>query len=156
MARIFTSFLIVLIDIFLWILPYQPAIYDFRTYEQIDEFTVATAVGVTADNVTLSKELYDNDTQTIVLNSDLATDSPILSTYNATTRVALVTGFTDNTTRTLEVLYDAPAFDESGALSTFMDNLPYFWMLVLALFPPAAIAYIWWGKIRKLWSGGED
>ena len=145
--RIFTSFLIVLLDIFLWFLPYQSAIYDFRTDIQTDYFETATAVGVTSANVTLSKELYDDDTQTFVLNSDLATDDPTLSTYNGTTRVALIAGLTGNTTRELEVQYDAPSFEETGGLSTFLDVVPWFWMLILVMFPVAALAYIWWGKL---------
>lgn len=145
--RIFTSFLIVLLDIFLWLLPYQSAIYDFRTNEQIDYFNTSTGVGVVSANVSLSKELYDDDTQTFILNSDLATDDPTLTTYNGTTRVALIGGLTANTTRELEVQYDTPSFDESGALSTFVDYVPWFWMIIISVFPLAALAYIWWGKL---------
>lgn len=152
-TRILTSFSIILIDVLLWFLPYTTAIYDFRTDAQTDTFTVTTAVGLTTANVTFSKELYDNDTQTIILNSDLATDNPILTSYNGTTRAALVSGFTSNATRDLEVVYDRPSFDPSGALSTFMDLIPWFWMLILAIFPLAALVYIWWGKFTGVDDG---
>jgi hypothetical protein len=146
-VRIFTSFLIVLLDIFLWFLPIQTAIYDFRTDIQTDNFNVATALATTTGNVTLSKELYGNDTQTIVLNSNLSTDSPVYSSYNTTTRVLKMSGFTVNATRTLEVLYNRPSFSPSSSLNSFMDVLPWFWMLFLAIFPFAALVFIWWGKI---------
>jgi hypothetical protein len=148
--RVFTSFIIILIDIFLWFLPYQAAVYDFRTDSQIDRFPIATGVGVFSANISLSKALYNDDVGTLFIYSDLDTDFPTLISYNGTTRRAMIGNITENTTRTLEVNYDAPSFDPSGAISNFMDVIPWFWMLILVMFPLAALVYIWWGKFTGM------
>jgi hypothetical protein len=145
--RIFTSFLIVLIDVLLWLLPYTTAIYDFRTDIQTDYFTVFTPVGITTENVSFSKSLYGNDVQTISIYSDVDTETPTLTSYNGSTRLAEIGNLSANTTRTLTVDYDTPAFDASGAIAAFMDKIPWFWMTLLSIFPLAALIYIWWGKL---------
>lgn len=144
--RIFTSFLIVLLDIFLWFLPVQAAIYDFRTDIRTDNFNFPTAVGVTTGNVVLLKPIYANDTMTLSITSSKDTDAPLFSSYNGITRLVAFTGLSDNSTRALGFEYDVASFDPSGALSNFMDLLPWFWMLPISIFPLAAIVYIFWGK----------
>ncbi|MBE3085699.1 MAG: hypothetical protein IMZ64_05720 [Bacteroidetes bacterium] len=132
---------------FLWFIPITSAIYDFRTDIQTDNFQVISALAVNTGNVTLSRELYDNDIQTINLNSNLSTDDPVLTSYNGTTRVLQLSGFTADSTRTLEVVYDKASFTPSSSINSFMDVLPWFWMILLAVFPFAALAYIWWGRL---------
>jgi len=145
--RIFTSFLIILCSTILWFLPVTSAVYDFRTDNRTDSFDTLTGPGITATDIVLSKILYNNDTQTINALSDLSTDAPAFVSYNATNRLTHWHGLTENTTREFAISYDVASFDPSGALNTFIDLLPWFWMIVISLFPLAALVYIWWGKI---------
>lgn len=141
--RIFTGFLIILVDIILWMLPYTQAVYDYRTDIYEDTYPLTeTAAGITTANVVLTNPIYNNDTNTIDLYSDLSTDVPVYGAYNTTTRLLSVNGCTAASNRTLRVDYDINALTSQPALSTFMDWLPYIWMIMLAVLPMAAIYVI--------------
>lgn len=127
-------------------LPVSGAVYDFRTDLREDEFTSPTGVLVTTANVTLGKPVYDNDTSTIDYFSDLSTDVPVYSSYNATSRQLGVAGLTDNTTRTLTITYDIDALGGSDALNTFVGYVPWMWMLLIIVFPIAGLAAIFTGR----------
>ena len=130
----------------LWMLPITAAIYDFRTDVQEDSFTSDTAVGQTTDNVTLSKVLYDNDTQTIDILSSISDDVPAYSSYNGTTRLLGISSLSANTTRTLTVSYDVDALSASNAINNFLDAISWIWLLCIAVFPMAALAAIFLGR----------
>lgn len=136
-----------LVTTFLWFLPVTDGIYDYRTDNRTDEFNVVTDVGETSADTVLSKTLYDNDTQTLSVLSDLASDIPVFASYNGTNRAALWNGLTANATRNLDVSYDTASFDPSSSLAAFMEILPWIWMIAISVFPLAALAYIWWGKV---------
>jgi len=127
-------------------LPVSEAVYDFRTELREDEFTSPTGVGVASANVTLGEELYDDDTGTIDYQSDLATDAPATSSYNATSRQLLVSGLTDNTTRILIVSYDVNALEGYDAIGLVADRWPFIWMLLIIVFPIGAFAAMFMGR----------
>lgn len=145
--KIFYSFLILVIAVFLWMLPITDAIYDFRSDVREDSFPdVETDTGETSANVTLLKILYDDNTNSFAILSDLSTDLPAYSSYNSTNRVLTVSGLTANTTRDLLVEYDINAFSGQAGFETFFDYLPYFYYIMVAIFPMASIAAIWVGR----------
>lgn len=139
--RVFNAFMILVASVFLWLMPISDAIYDFRTDQETDNFTVTTAVGVTAANVTLLDTLYDNDTSTISYISSIA-ETPTFYSYNSTTRTVWTTGLTANTSRTLTVYYDRSALAGNTTLETVLDWTPYIYYLILAAFPVCGLAAI--------------
>lgn len=142
--RIFYSFLIIVCSTILILLPVTGGIYNFRTDVRANDFYVETE---TTENTTvqLTDSIYDDDTSTIDLSSSLITDSPYWSYYNTSNRALAVQGLTSNETRTLSVSYDINAVGD-GAISTFLDYLPWIWILIWVAFPIAGLAAIWLGK----------
>lgn len=127
-------------------LPVSRAVYDFRTDLREEDFSVATAVGVTTDNSTLGQPLYDDDIGTVDFLSDETTDVPIATSYNTTSRQLLVSGLSANSTRTLTIFYDVDALAGGDALNTFVGYVPWVWMLIIIVFPVAALAAIFTGR----------
>ena len=139
--RIFWAFLIIATAAMLWMLPITQAIYDFRTDVQTDTFTSDTGVGQTTDNVTLTQELYSDNLSSIDnILSSISDDSPVVASYNATTRLTDITGLSDNNTRTLTVSYDVDAVVGSDAINDLADKVPWIWLIIFALFPVTALA----------------
>ncbi len=137
--RIFNGFLILFTAVFLWLLPITTAIYDFRTDVRTDSFAHETLLGETTANVTLTKPVYDSDTNTIDILSSISTDSPAYASYNGTSRLLGIDGLVASENRTLTVSYDIDALEASDAINTLMDNLPYIWLICIAVFAPAAL-----------------
>lgn len=145
--RIFYSFIILVTSAILWLLPITEAVYDFRTDVRDDNFYVTTAVGETTANVTLHSALYENDTSKFSFYSDLASDVPVFVSYNGTSRVVAMTGYSANNTRTLTVTYDVDALSSTTAIDTLLDIVPWIWYLLIICFPVAGLAAIFMGKI---------
>jgi len=146
--RVFYAFLVIVTAAILWMLPITSAIYDFRTDVQVDSFSSTTGVGQTTENVTLSEELYDDDTQTIDISSSISNDSPVFGSYNATTRLLGTSGLSANTTRILTVAYDIDALIGNDAVNNLLDQVPLIWILCIAVFPLASLAAIFTGRAR--------
>lgn len=144
--KIFNSFLIIMGAVFLLLMPLTMAVYDFRTDVREDTFSVDTGVGVTSGNVTLIKPVYDDDTSTIDVSSDLATDIPVFNTYNTTSRQTNFTGLTANTTRILTVSYDVDALNAWLAVGNLVDVTAWLFLIIIIAFAPAAIAAIFLGR----------
>jgi len=129
--RIFYAFIIMVTAAMLFMLPVTEGIYDFITDVREDTFTVTTGVGSTNATVQLFKAIYDDDTNT---------------SYNATNRNLVVTGLSENITRTLTVNYDIDALSNSAAVATLVSKFDLIWLLVVIAFPAAAIAAIVIGR----------
>lgn len=131
----------------LFFLPVSTGIYAFRTDARTDTFpNVRTAIGTDNVSKVLLKPIYDNDTATISISSNLSTDVPIYGgSYNTTSRLLLIDGLSDNATHSLEVTYDVAAFTEAN-LTTFLDYIPFIWVLMVIAFPVAGLAAIWLGR----------
>lgn len=144
--KVFYAFLIIFTAVFMWLLPITTAVYDFRTDLREDAFTSPTVAGVTTANVTLTKPIYDDDTNTIDILSALATDTPAYASYNATSRQLGISGLTANTTRTLTVTYDIDALVGNDSINTLMDYTPYFWYLCVICFAPLGLLALYMGR----------
>ena len=140
--KIFYAFLIILTAVILLMLPLTGMVYDFRTDQRDDTFSVSTGAGVTAANVTLLRAVFDDDDQTIAFTSN-ATESPIVVSYNGTTRQLLVGALTESSTRDLVVTYDIDALAREGtAVNGLIDRVPAMYLLTIIAFPVAAVAAI--------------
>lgn len=137
--RIFNAFLIILGSVILLLLPLTGAIYDFRTDSRTDTFSTTTGVGVTTANETLLGDLYDCDMGSIDIDSDNATENPLASSVNCTSRVLLISNLAANTTRILDITYDVGAFEVTDAINDFLDFVPWIWILLIVAFAPAAL-----------------
>lgn len=144
--RIFYGFLIIVVSAILFMLPLTSLINDFRTDVREDTFTVTTGSGVTTDNQTLTRAIYDDDTDTIEITSSISDDTPLYSSYNTTTRLLAYSGLAASSTRVITVSYDVDALDSTDAIATFVDRLPWIWMLIIIAFPIAALAAIFLGR----------
>ena len=144
--RIFNAFLIIVVSVFLFMLPIITAITDFRTDTREDNFALETVVGVVTGNVTLFQAIYNDNTNTIVLNSDDTDDAPTFSSYNVTTRLMGMTGLAASTNRTLTVSYLIDNFEDNDTLNTLMDRVPFLWLLVIVAFIPASLFAIFTGR----------
>ena len=113
--KIFKAFLILMASTILFLLPLTMIVYDFKTDQQTDIFSMVT-VGNTTDNITLSELLYDADVTTIYVLSDLSTDNISWGSYNGTSNNLLVSGLVSNDTRVLTATYDVDALGGNAAI----------------------------------------
>lgn len=143
--NIFNAFLIIVASTIFFLLPYTLAAYDLQTDQHSEDFSVVTAVGQTTDNITFHYDLYDDDTGTINVVSDLSSDTISWSSYNATDNHLLITGMTANATRILTATYDKDALN-SSAITSFVNVVVWIWLLAAAAFAPAALAAIFTGR----------
>lgn len=143
--RVFSAFLVIMTTCILLMLPVTEAIYDFRTDVREDSFSVTTGA-VTSANVTLVKEVYDDDTSTIELTSDNTSDSPTFSSYDTATRGLTVSGLSADTTRDLTVAYDVYALTGWDAIDTLLSRFDLIWLICIFSFGPAALAAIFLGR----------
>lgn len=141
--RIAFAFIALIASFTLWLLDITTAIYDFRTDVREDTFIVATAPGVTSANTTLLRAVFDDDTQTISYLSTIA-ETPVFSSYNITSRQVLTSGLTDNTSRTLTVIYDTNALTQSDAIDNLIDWWPFLWYMLITAFPIASLVAIFY------------
>lgn len=144
--RIFKAFLVVMGSVILFLLPSTGAMYDFKTDLQTDTFSSITGVGETSDNLTLSEDIYEDDTTTIDLSASLSSDNPAWNAYDTTTHSLNVIGLTANTTRTLTIAYDIDALEGSDAIVALADKMAWIWLLMIIAFPIAGIASILMGR----------
>lgn len=144
--RIFSSFLILVTAALLWLVPITDLIYGFQTDSRTDSFNVTTGVGATTANCVLVKEVYDDDTSTIVITSDLSTDVPVFTSYNGTSRLTEFSGLTASSTRTIDITYDTDALNASSAWEGVLDRASLIWMVMIVAFPAAALAAIFTGR----------
>ena len=138
--RILYAGLIMLVTVFLWMLPVEEAVYDFRTALRTDTFLTATAAGVTSANETLGGDLYECDLSSIDIDSDDTTDTPVANSANCTSQILNITGLSANTTRVLEITYAYNALVGYDAINTVVGRFPFIWILLIIIFPVAAIA----------------
>lgn len=144
--RIFNAFLIMLVAVILLLLPVTDAVYDFRTDIKEDKFTVETGGGESTGNVSLNKELYNADSSTITITSDLGSDLPQFSAYHDGTNTISFSGLTASSNRTITVLYDYDAISGLVAINTLIDRTSFIWYVMLIGLPIAGVAAIFTGR----------
>jgi len=140
--RIFYSFMIILVAVFLWLLPLSDMVYAFRTDPVTDESEVDTAVAVTTENITLDKYVYDDDIDTISVVSSI-NEVPVVTSYNSTSKTVLISSLDADDSRTLSVTYDTDVITDNDAINNLLDRADWIWMLLIIAFPVASLAAIW-------------
>ena len=143
--KIVYSFLIVLVAVFLWLLPLSDMVYSFRTDPVTDESTVDTGVGETTSNVTLNQFTF-NGISSITSVSSSINEVPAVSSYNSTSKTALISSLTADDSRTLSITYDVDVITDNDAINTLLDRASWIWMLIIIAFPVASLAAIWTGR----------
>lgn len=144
--RIFYAFLILVTAAILFMLPVSEAIYDFRTDLKTDALPSYTAPGETTDNLTLTHQVYDNDTSSIIVFSSDSDDLPVLSAYDHSSHSVLLSGLSENTTRSMEISYDIYALSGWNAVDVVVSRVNLIWFLCIIAFIPAAIVVIFRGR----------
>ena len=127
-------------------LPVSRAIYNYRTDVREDSFNYETGGAETTANVSLHTPIYDDDTNTVAIFSDLATDIPLFAAYNTTTRLLDMTGLVVASNRTLRVFYDVNSLADHDALDTFIGWIPFIWIILICVMPLAGIYAIFRGR----------
>ena len=140
--KIVYSFLIVLVAVFLWLLPLSDMVYSFRTDPVTDESTVDTGVGETTSNVTLNQFTF-NGISSITSISSSINEVPAVSSYNSTSKTALISSLTADDSRTLSITYDVDVITDNDAINTLLGRASWIWMLIIIAFPVASLAAIW-------------
>lgn len=144
--RIFNAFMIIFCATILFMLPFTSLSEDFRTDTRDDEYYYQTGVGETTGNVTLVKPIYDDDTTSVSIVSDVSADDPQYSSYNSTTQRLTFIGLAASENHTLTISYLVDAFDENTTLNSLMDWFPFIWYLIIIAFAPAAFIALFTGR----------
>lgn len=101
------------------------ALDQFRLEDRTDYFTVAS--GATSANVTLTQDLYNDDTQNVSsVSSNVTTDAAVASTYTSSTNVLLISGLDSSASHYLTVVYSIDRLGEyygAGAASRVLPVL---------------------------------
>ncbi len=88
--------------------PINDGIKGWRTNNTTQNFSVTTAAGVTTANVTLTRDLYQDDvSEVIAISSNVTGESPVATSYTSATKVLLVSALDAATTHTLGVNFYA-------------------------------------------------
>lgn len=107
------------------------AIDQFRLDEQTDPFNVTTAAGVTSANITLSQELYGDETRNASVSSNLTADAPVASDYTGSTQVLYITGLQASESHQLSVEYKIDRMGDYFGAGTGAKVLPI--LLILGI-----------------------
>lgn len=135
---IITAFVILAIDVLLWLLPIQGAVESFRTNEITNAFTVTASVSGNT-TATLSQELFNADISLVSIKSDDPAETPIVAGYDDITRVLTVDDLTPSQSAVITVDYFVDAFPNQSVWSSAMNLAPYFYILVLVILPVLAV-----------------
>lgn len=114
---------------------FMSGISDFRTDITSDVFSVSTAAGVTAANVTLSNTLWDNDTSSISITSNYTSDAPAVDAYLSGSKQLTVDGLIASNTHTLTVTYETGALGDYEAAETAVTFTPIMVLAAIIILP---------------------
>ena len=124
-------------------LPITEAVDAFRSDTKVDELPCTTGSGETTDNLTLTHEVYEDDTTGMTLLSSDGDDTPVLSSYDSTYHSIYITGLADNTTRTITATYYISAMTIWTGIDTLLNMTPMIWYISIVAFIPLALIVIW-------------
>jgi hypothetical protein len=116
--------------------PIADGIKGWRTEEQAQGATVTTGAGATTANVTLTADLFQDDTAEVTdISSNISGESPAASTYTAATNVLLVSGLNSSATHALVITYNAdPESAVMAAVGPFLGILIFGGLIVAILY----------------------
>ena len=99
--------------------------HDVRTDEEVDTFAaISTGVGETTANVTLTRELWDEETTSVTTITSTLSETPTASSYNSTTQALTIAGLVSSNTRTFTVAYDYGALDDYTGMDSMAGMAP--------------------------------
>ena len=81
------------------------AIDQFRLDDQVDPFVETTGGAETTADVTLSQDLYGDETRNASVSSNVTGDAPVASSYVSATNVLTITGLQVSTSHYLTITY---------------------------------------------------
>lgn len=115
MSKVLYMIIAVFLLIGVFASPINDGIKGWRTRDTTDAFTVTTAAGQTTANVTLTRDLFSDDTAEVIsITSNITGESPIATTYTAATNYLLISALNAGATHTLTVNYYAES--DSGVI----------------------------------------
>jgi len=88
------------------------AVDNFRMTEYEESHVVTTGGAETSKTVTLSQELFSDETYNAVVSSNVTADAPIPSSYASATQALTVTGLEASETRLLTITYQIDALED--------------------------------------------
>ncbi len=88
------------------------AINSFRAAEYTDTFNNTTGAEQISANLTLSQELFNDDSINLTISSNRTADAPYPNSYASATRILNVTGLVASSTRTFIVEYKVGALGD--------------------------------------------
>ena len=118
-----------------------------KTDTKIDRLPSVTGAGETTDNLTLTNEVYNDDTSDLTLDSSDGDDTPTLTAYAPGNHTIAISGLSENTTRTITVTYDIAALTIWSGVDTLLGYFPMIWYILAIAMAPAALIVIW--KFRR-------
>ena len=110
--------------------------HDVQTDNRTELFAgVVTGGGETSANVTLTKQLYNDDVAYVTsITSSLITDVPVASSYNSGTKALTVGGLTAASSRTLTVNYENNALVDYTGMGAVVGITPLLiWVSIIAV-----------------------
>ena len=131
----------------LFFLPITDGITAVKTDTKIDRLPSVTGAGETTDNLTLTNEVYNDDTSDLTLDSSDGDDTPTLTAYAPGNHTIAISGLSANTTRTITVTYDIAALTIWSGVDTLLGYFPMIWYILAIVMAPAALIAIW--KFRR-------
>ena len=116
-------------------------IHGWRTDDVSQGFVVSTGVGETTANVTLSRDLFNDEVTEVQSISSNISESPFVSSYASATNVLLVAGLAASESHALTVAYYSEVDD------TVMQILgPFLAFMIFGGCAGAILFSIWKGK----------
>ncbi len=102
---------------------------QFRLQDQVDPFVVNA--GATSANVTLSQDLYNDETLNASISSNVTTDAPIANSYVSATNVLNITGLDSTLSHYLIVTYSIDSLSDYFGASAGAKVVPV--LLILGI-----------------------
>jgi hypothetical protein len=121
--------------------PIMDGIKGWRTDNLTQTFLVTTLVGQTSANVTLSQDLYQANSSSIIsIQSSEPGDLEVATAYDEDTKTLTLGGLQANTTRTIAINY-------LGEVTNTVLRVVGPWLAVLI--PGGIIALVWLGNRKR-------
>jgi len=126
--------------------------HEVHTDEESSAYQVVTGVGETTAPVTLTRSLYDADTNNVesITNTWSGTETAVASSYVSATKVLTVGGLVASGTRTLTIAYDYDATTGYTGLGEMIDLAPFIIFMAILL---SGVALLW-GAVKQFKGGG--
>lgn len=137
--------IIFLIFAFTWMPTLVTGFHDAIVTQQTDVGNITTGMGITAGNITLVEPLYNAALSSVkVLSSSDGGETPILVSYDSTTKSLEVGNLLQSTSRIITATYEYDSTGQfSNARQTFQIGpvMVMLGLICLIILIPAGIAY---------------